>query len=616
MAALSEDAQFWTDGEIAPELLIPHPRNPKKHPPEQIAQIRGNIREFGFTRPVLITADLLLLAGHGATEAAILEGLPSIPYRMRSAEHPLTEAQVLALLVSDNRLPQNGMWDEAELAAIMGELKAEDYPLDITGFSLAEADSLLAGFGAPAGQNQGQGAASPPAGSTSPTGAGSLAERFLLPPFSVLNAREGWWQQRKATWIALGIRSEIGRGSNLIGRSPQELFCHFTGIAYNEARAIVAAAMQEQGEAFDVDALIDKYGRKPGADFGRSGAVVPNGPGGLVAQLGAARGWDKLAPGGTGANSAWLRRGDDGYAPPGGGINGSGDEADAGGAGTSIFDPVLCEIAYRWFCPPGGVVLDPFAGGSVRGILAAKLGRSYCGVELRAEQIAANEEQARDILGDEACRVIYHEGDARELAGEWFADQHEPVSFDLLFACPPYFDLEQYSDDPRDLSNMAWDDFLAGYYESIRRACSLLAADRFAVFVVGEVRDRQGNYRGLVPHTIIAFEAAGLSFYNEAILVTAVGSLPIRAGRTFAASRKLGKTHQNVLVFVKGDGAAAAQACGLVDVVDPLELINAGVIQVGALDVDAMQEATANNPPGEVRPLDEIQSLGPIGGAV
>ena len=51
--------------------------------------------------------------------------------------------------------------------------------------------------------------------------------------------------------------------------------------------------------------------------------------------------------------------------------------------GTSIFDPVLCEIAYRWFSPVGGLILDPFAGGSVRGIVASKLGRQYIGHELR-----------------------------------------------------------------------------------------------------------------------------------------------------------------------------------------------------------------------------------------
>src|SRR5690625_3376786 len=62
--------------------------------------------------------------------------------------------------------------------------------------------------------------------------------------------------------------------------------------------------------------------------------------------------------------------------------------------GTSIFDPVLCEIAYRWFSPPEGVVLDPFAGGSVRGIIASRLGREYVGIELRAEQVEATEGHA------------------------------------------------------------------------------------------------------------------------------------------------------------------------------------------------------------------------------
>ncbi len=65
--------------------------------------------------------------------------------------------------------------------------------------------------------------------------------------------------------------------------------------------------------------------------------------------------------------------------------------------------------------------------------------------------------------------------------------------------------------------------------------------------------------------TIQAFLGAGLSYYNEAILVTSVGSLPLRAGRTMQSTRKLGKTHQNVLVFVKGDGKKAAANCGAID---------------------------------------------------
>jgi hypothetical protein len=82
----------------------------------------------------------------------------------------------------------------------------------------------------------------------------------------------------------------------------------------------------------------------------------------------------------------------------------------AAGSGTSIFDPVLCELVYRWFCPPNGVVLDPFAGGSVRGIVASKLGRQYVGIELRPEQCAANRDQAATICGDPM--PVWHNGDS------------------------------------------------------------------------------------------------------------------------------------------------------------------------------------------------------------
>lgn len=65
----------------------------------------------------------------------------------------------------------------------------------------------------------------------------------------------------------------------------------------------------------------------------------------------------------------------------------------------SIFDPVLCELMYRWFCPEGGTILDPFAGGSVRGIVANYLGYHYTGIDIRQEQIDSNNEQADAILG-------------------------------------------------------------------------------------------------------------------------------------------------------------------------------------------------------------------------
>lgn len=314
------------------------------------------------------------------------------------------------------------------------------------------------------------------------------------PPFSVWNAREGWWQDRKRAWLSLGIKSELGRGQTINETG--------SGLAESQGRLNRFAA------------------RTFGQDLMRGEHVV-----------------------GMTKTPAGLLRGE---MPNYDGANR--DEA----TGTSIFDPVVCELAYRWFCPPGGQIIDPFAGGSVRGIVASHLGRKYVGTELRREQVEANWLQlptAADPKPD------WRNADSRDIARVCF-----DVQADMVFSCPPYADLEVYSDDPADLSTLSYDAFLEAYRHIIKETCSLLRDNRFACFVVGDVRDKKGNYRNFTGDTVEAFRSAGLHFYNEAILVTAVGSLPVRVGKQFAAGRKLGKTHQNVLVFVKGDGKKATQA--------------------------------------------------------
>lgn len=238
-------------------------------------------------------------------------------------------------------------------------------------------------------------------------------------------------------------------------------------------------------------------------------------------------------------------------------------DRESGSSGTSIFDPVLCELAYRWFCPLGGLVLDPFAGGSVRGIVASALGRQYTGVDLRIDQVAANEGQWADVgsrlpEGSPAPRWLC--GDSRNLR-----TLLRGVEADFIFSCPPYADLEVYSDDPRDLSTMAYESFSDAYREIIAQAVKMLREDRFACFVVGDVRCQKGFYRNFPGLTVEAFERAGARLYNEAVLVTACGSLPIRAARAFESGRKLGKTHQNVLVFCKGDWKRAVESVGHVE---------------------------------------------------
>lgn len=152
--------------------------------------------------------------------------------------------------------------------------------------------------------------------------------------------------------------------------------------------------------------------------------------------------------------------------------------------GTSIFDPVLCELAYRWFSPESGSILDPFAGGSVRGIVAAKLGRPYTGVDLRAEQVEANQMQWDDLEDEESPAPNWVNGDSLDIG------QLVEGEFDMIFSCPPYADLEVYSEDPKDLSTMSYPDFKEVYSAIIKASVAKLKQDRFAVFVVGEVRQK------------------------------------------------------------------------------------------------------------------------------
>lgn len=212
---------------------------------------------------------------------------------------------------------------------------------------------------------------------------------------------------------------------------------------------------------------------------------------------------------------------------------------------TSVFDPVLCELMYRWYCPQGGSILDPFAGGSVRGIVANTLGYHYTGIDIRQEQIDSNREQALDILGIDNMPQWYC-GDSNVVL-----DQNWQKQFDLIFTCPPYADLEVYSDLQGDISNMDYEDFIFTFESIMRKACKLLRIGGMAIIIVGEVRDKKGNYYGFVPDTVKLMQRCNsMGYYNEAILATSLASAALRAGGNMK-SGKLVKVHQNILMFKK-----------------------------------------------------------------
>jgi len=557
----------------------------------------------------------------------------------------------------------------------------------------------------------------------------NMFDRFIIPPFTVLDTRQGYWQDRKRKWVNIGIRSEIGRDD---------------AVLYGEG-----SEFTENGTTEMKTKTLPHFGNDIQKNYHRK-------------ELTAA----------------------------------------------SVFDPTLCEIVYRWFSPKGGSVLDPFAGGSVRGIVAAMLGYNYTGVDLRQIQVDADIQQAHEILGsvkwyggDEytpievrgnyffkredlysssgvhggkvrtavklalgakglitagsraspqvnivahiakelgiPCRVHTPMGElppelvqARECGAEiiqwtagynnviisraekdatehpdwtyipfgmecqaavvmtasqvidipegvkriivpvgsgmtlagvlwglrnrnidipvigivvgadpterllkyaplgwqqqctlvvspldyaqkprittfegikldpvyeakcidymkngdllWVVGIHETEmekqivprwlcgdsleldkmipdteKYDLMFTCPPYHDMEIYSDDPRDLSNMkSYDKFIGTYGLILGTALGHVKKNRFAVIVVSDIRDaKTGFIKPFVQNTIEFAELCGFKLYNHAVLFNVCGTLPLRTGRPFSQSRKMGKMHQDVLVFFNGDPA-------------------------------------------------------------
>jgi len=178
--------------------LEPYAKNSRTHSEKQVEQIAASITEFGFTNPVLVDGADGIIAGHGRLLAAKLLGMAEVPTIELAG---LSAAQKRAYIIADNKLALNAGWDDAILADELRALGEEGFDLELTGFGGLELEAFM------------------PSAIPGEDGDGStlsLADKFGIPPFSVLNAREGWWQGRKRAWLAIGIKSELGRGEQLI----------------------------------------------------------------------------------------------------------------------------------------------------------------------------------------------------------------------------------------------------------------------------------------------------------------------------------------------------------------------------------------------------------------
>ena len=400
--------------------LTMHKGNAKLHPQEQIDQIKESIKLYGFNDPIGIWGkNNTIVEGHGRYMAAKEMGIGEVP--CIRLDH-LSDKQRREYMLVHNQTTMNSGWD---FDLLTDELDGLDFDGFDFGFDIDDEDTVSDYSGG---------------------GHIDLADRFGVPPFSVFDTRQGYWQDRKKKWRDYLGDTTRGRDTNLM--NTQTLF----------------------------------EGAKTGCErYTQS---------------------------------------------------------------TSEFDPVLCEIILSWFCPVGGSVFDPFAGGSVRGVISELTGHRYTGIDIRQEQIDENEKE----VGGLGVNPTWICGDSIE------ADKIVKQSgFDLIMSCPPYGDLEVYSDLPGDISNKEYSDFLKAYREIVKVAVGKLADDRFAVFVVGDIRDKKGLYRGFVKDTICAFEDCGAHLYNEIILIEQSGTAAMRVNGQFSKARKVVKTHQNVLVFYKGD---------------------------------------------------------------
>lgn len=451
------------------DSLAPDPANLRLHGERNLEAIQASLVAFGQQKPIVTDSLGVIVAGNGMYEAAKLLGWSHVA----AVRTDLAGVERVAYAIADNRTAELSTWDNTALAKTLKAIQ-EDNTIStlVTGFTDDDIRAIVD-----------RAMNTDLSGIAAEQARGGLCERFIVPPFSVLDSRRGYWQERKRLWLALGIESDSSRDS------------------------MVPMSGGVSGADPDYYRQKEKAERKAGLTL---------------------------------SHEEFER---EYYQPPN--SRGSSMRLTSGGGLLSIFDPVICELAYRWFVPAGGAVLDPFSGGSVRGIVASVLGLRYTGVDLRPDQVEANRVQAHRIHGD--VPPVWVAGDSMDIR------RLAPGEYDFVFSCPPYADLEVYSDDPRDISNMDYPAFLAAYRRIIAESVSMLKPGRFACFVVGNVRDAKGFYRDFVGDTVTAFHSAGATLYNEAVLVNPIGSLIIRAAKPFQVGRKLGKTHQNTLVFFKGD---------------------------------------------------------------
>lgn len=206
----------------------------------------------------------------------------------------------------------------------------------------------------------------------------------------------------------------------------------------------------------------------------------------------------------------------------------------------SVFPIPLMEYILIRYAENGGKLLDAFAGGPPRGICSSIMGLEYHGVDVRQEQI---DENHRVINGLGLANISYHLNDARSL-------DFGVSDFDVAVTCPPYYDLEQYSDQADDMSAFpTYGSFDAAMWMCAHAHRPLMKPGSFVCIIIGNFRDKKtGEMIDFRAHTVENFRDAGFTFHDEIILSRNFGSAAKRAKNAWQG-KKLVRRHEFLLVF-------------------------------------------------------------------
>lgn len=210
----------------------------------------------------------------------------------------------------------------------------------------------------------------------------------------------------------------------------------------------------------------------------------------------------------------------------------------------SVFPAPLMEwIILRYGGPVGGKILDAFAGGPPRAVVSALMGMEYHGVELRLEQINENLAVLNSM---DLTTATYYEADGTKLNIKGLPE------FDCAITCPPYWNLEVYSEDPKDLSNLAtYDLFDRAMLDCAVAHYPLMKAGAFVCIVVGPFRNKKtGELIDFPGDTVRNFQQAGFTYWQQVVLSKNFASAAKRSTNAWKG-HKLVPAHEFLLVFKK-----------------------------------------------------------------